>query len=151
MQTYLETLDLLEAIENDYEIAPLPNNPTVAQIKNHKERKTGKSKAKACFFIAVSPTIFTRIVSLKSANEVWDCLKTEYEEDERIRGVQGLNLVREFELQRMKESETIKEYSDRLLNLANRVGLLGSTFSESRIVQKILVRHLKDLRLLLQP
>lgn len=37
-----------------------------------------------------------------------------------IRGMQVLNLVCEFELQRMKESETIKEYSDRLLNIATR-------------------------------
>ncbi|KAH0748920.1 hypothetical protein KY290_028152 [Solanum tuberosum] len=139
MQTYLEALDLWEAIEDDYEIVPLPNNPTIAQIKNHKERKTMKSKAKICLYTTVSSTIFTRIMSLKSAKEVWDCLKTEYEGDERIRGMQVLNLVREFELQRMKESETINEYSDRLLNIANRVRLLGSTFNDSRIVEKILV------------
>ncbi|XP_047260054.1 uncharacterized protein LOC124892918, partial [Capsicum annuum] len=53
--------------------------------------------------------------------------------------MQVLNLVREFELQRMKESETIKEHSDRLLNLANHIRLLGSTFIDSRIVEKILV------------
>ncbi|XP_060178245.1 uncharacterized protein LOC132608198 [Lycium barbarum] len=139
MQTYLEALDLWEAVEDEYEITPLPNNPTMAQIKNHKERKTRKSKAKACLFTAVSSTIFTRIMSLKSAKEVWNYLKTEYEGDERIRGMQVLNLVREFELQRMKESETIKEYSDQLLNIANRVKLLGSTFTNSMIVEKILV------------
>ncbi|XP_059298250.1 uncharacterized protein LOC132050942 [Lycium ferocissimum] len=139
MQTYLEALDLWEVVEDEYEITPLPNNPTMAQIKNHKERKSRKSKAKACLFTAVSSTIFTRIMSLKSAKEVWDYFKTEYEGDERIRGMQVLNLVRELELQRMKESETIKEYSDRLLNIANRIRLLGSTFTDSMIVEKILV------------
>jgi len=39
---------------------------------------------------------------------IWDYLKAEYEGDERIRGMQVLNLIREFELQRMKESESIK-------------------------------------------
>ncbi|XP_059595329.1 uncharacterized protein LOC132254200 [Vitis vinifera] len=39
----------------------------------------------------------------------------------------------------MKESETIKEYSERLLSIANRVRLLGSEFKDSRIVEKILV------------
>ncbi|XP_038999454.1 uncharacterized protein LOC120124992 [Hibiscus syriacus] len=39
----------------------------------------------------------------------------------------------------MKESETIKEYSDRLLSIVNQVRLLGKEFSDSRIVQKILV------------
>jgi hypothetical protein len=59
--------------------------------------------------------------------------------DERIRGMQSLNLVREFELQRMKESDTIKEYSDRLLGIVNRVRLLGKSFTDSRIVERILV------------
>ncbi|XP_060210439.1 uncharacterized protein LOC132637356 [Lycium barbarum] len=39
----------------------------------------------------------------------------------------------------MKESETIKEYSDRLINLANKVKLLGAELFDTRIMQKILV------------
>jgi len=40
MKTYLEALDLWEAVEEDYEILPLPDNPTMVQIKNRKEKKT---------------------------------------------------------------------------------------------------------------
>jgi len=139
METYLDAMDLWEAVEEDYEVHPLPNNPTVAQIKNHKERKTRKSKAKACLFAAISTTIFTRIMSLQSAKDVWDYLKKEYAGDERIRGMQSLNLIREFELQRMKYSESIKEYSNKLFGIVNKVRLLGTSFSDSRIVEKILV------------
>ena len=39
----------------------------------------------------------------------------------------------------MNESETIKEYSDKLLSIANRVRLLGTIFAYSRIVEKMLV------------
>jgi len=53
--------------------------------------------------------------------------------------MQVLNLIREFEMQRMKELETIKDYFDRLLDIINKVRLLGTNFSDSRIVQKILV------------
>ncbi|XP_051142866.1 uncharacterized protein LOC127259530 [Andrographis paniculata] len=77
-------------------------------------------------------------MTLKSAYEVWEFFK-EYEGDERIKGMKVMNLLREFELQRMKESETVKEYSDRLLVIANKVRLLGSQLSDSRIVQKIIV------------
>ena len=42
--------------------------------------------------------IFMRIMSLKTAKEIWDYLKTEYEVDERIRGMKVLNLIRDFEL-----------------------------------------------------
>jgi len=81
MHTYLEALDFWEAVEDDYEIVPLQNNPTMAQIKNHKEMKTMQSKAKAYFYTKVSSTIFTRIMSLKSTKELWDYLKIEYERD----------------------------------------------------------------------
>ncbi|XP_074360543.1 uncharacterized protein LOC141700749 [Apium graveolens] len=63
----------------------------------------------------------------------------EYEGDEKMKGMQVLNLIREFELQKMKDSETVKEYSDKLLSIANKVRLLGSEFPDSRIIQKILV------------
>lgn len=53
--------------------------------------------------------------------------------------MQVLNLMREFEMQKMKESETIKDYSDRLLSIAPEVRLLGPKFADSRIVEKILV------------
>ncbi|XP_019257892.1 PREDICTED: uncharacterized protein LOC109236130 [Nicotiana attenuata] len=120
METYLEALDLWEAVVEDYDVLPLPTNPTVARIKSHKEKKTRKSKAKATLFAGVSATIFTRVMALKSAKEIWDYLKGEYTGDERIRGMKVLNLIREFELQKMKESETVKEYSDRLLGIVNK-------------------------------
>uniref|UniRef100_M1B1W5 Retrovirus-related Pol polyprotein from transposon TNT 1-94-like beta-barrel domain-containing protein n=1 Tax=Solanum tuberosum TaxID=4113 RepID=M1B1W5_SOLTU len=139
METYLDAMDMWEAVEEDYEVPSFPNNPTISQIKNHKDRKTRKSKAKACLFSAISSSIFTRIMSLKSAKAIWDYLKVEYEGDEMIRGMQVLNLIRDFEIQKMKETETIKDYSERLLNIANRVRLLGSVLNDSRIVEKILV------------
>nr|KYP32243.1 hypothetical protein KK1_047118 [Cajanus cajan] len=139
MEAYLEALDLWEAIEEDYEVLPLPDNPTVAQIRSYEERKIRKEKAKSCLFAGVSQTIFTRVMALKTAKSIWDYLKEEYARDERIRSMQVLNLMREFELQRMKEFETIKEYYDKLLGIANKVRLLGSDFADSRIVEKILV------------
>ena len=53
--------------------------------------------------------------------------------------MQVLNLIREFEMLKMKEIETIKDYSDKLLGIVNKVRLLGKDFSDERIVQKILV------------
>ena len=113
METYLDAMDLYEAMEKDYEIISLPNNLMMARIKHHKESKTKKSKEKAYLFVVVSSTIFTRIVPLRSTKVIWDYLKMEYEEDERISGMQVLNLIRDFELQKMKETGSIKEYYDR--------------------------------------
>ena len=67
METYLEALDLWEVVEE--EIQSLPEKPTVPQIKSQKEKKMKRSKAKACLFATVSPMVFTRIMSLKSAKK----------------------------------------------------------------------------------
>ncbi|XP_047260646.1 uncharacterized protein LOC124893839, partial [Capsicum annuum] len=139
METYLEALDLWEVMEEDYDVLSLLDNPTVAPIKSQKEKKIKKSKAKATLFASVSPIIFMRIMNFKSAKEIWDYLKEEYIRDERIRGMKVLNLIREFESQKMKESEIVKEYSNRLLSIINKVRLLGTKFKDSRIVVKILV------------
>ncbi|RVW50135.1 Retrovirus-related Pol polyprotein from transposon RE1 [Vitis vinifera] len=139
MTVHLEALDLWEAIEEDYDVPPLPANPTMAQLKAYKERKTRKSKAKAYLFSAVSSTIFTRIMNLESAKDIWDYLKKEYQGNESTKNMKVLNLIREFEMLKMKETENIKDYSDKLLGIVNKVRLLGKDFSDERIVQKILV------------
>ncbi|GAV86654.1 UBN2 domain-containing protein [Cephalotus follicularis] len=118
MTAFMEGHDLWEAVESDYDITPLPNNPTLNQIKYHKERITKKAKAKSCLYAAVSPTIFTRIMRCDSVKEIWDFLKKEYEGDEKIRSMKVLNLLREFERQQMKESESVKDYSDKLIEIA---------------------------------
>ena len=48
-----------------------------------------------------------------------------------------LNQIREFELQKMKDSKTIKEYFDKLLKIANKVRLWGFEFANSKIVHKL--------------
>jgi len=54
MKTHLEANDLWEAIEEDYKVLPLPTNPTIALIKNQKERKARKLKARVTLFVVVS-------------------------------------------------------------------------------------------------
>ncbi|KAG6492793.1 hypothetical protein ZIOFF_047760 [Zingiber officinale] len=90
MSAFMEGNDLWEAVKDDYEVTPLPDNPTINQIWLHKESITRKAKI-------------------------------EYEGDEKIRGMKALNLMREFERQQMKENEALKDFSDRLINLANRI------------------------------
>ncbi|XP_031387213.1 uncharacterized protein LOC116200504 [Punica granatum] len=136
---FMEGCDLWEAVEEDYKVAPLPNNPTMAQIKLHKEKKTRKAKAKSCLYAAVSPTIFTRVMRLESAKAIWDYLKEEYEGDEKIRGMKVLNLLREFERLQMEERETVKEFADKLVEIANKIRVLETDLSDSRLVQKLLV------------
>jgi len=76
-------------------------------------------------FAAVSPIILTRIMTLKTAKKIWDFLKQDCEENKRIEEMQVLNLIKEFDMQKMK---TTKEYNERLLGIVNNVRLIGTVF-----------------------
>ncbi|PKI50054.1 hypothetical protein CRG98_029554 [Punica granatum] len=68
---FMEGSDMWEAVETDYEIPPLPNNPTLALIKLHKEKTT--RKAKSCLYVAVSPTIFAKIHCRRRNHSHYKC------------------------------------------------------------------------------
>ncbi|PKI41286.1 hypothetical protein CRG98_038307 [Punica granatum] len=138
-QAFMESADLWEAVEDNYEVADLPANPTINHIGYRKERLTWKAKANPCMYAAMSPTIFTRIMRLGSAKAIWDYLKEECEGDEKIRGMKVLNLLREFERLQMGESETVNEFVDRLVEIAKKIRVLGTDSKDDRLVRKILI------------
>lgn len=50
-----------------------------------------------------------------------------------------MNLIREFEIQRMKDSETDKKYSNKLLSIVNKIRILGNKLPDNIVVEKIIV------------
>jgi hypothetical protein len=53
--------------------------------------------------------------------------------------MQVLNLRRQFEDLKMRETDTIKDFSSQISKLVNQVRLLEEDFPDSRIVEKVLV------------
>ena len=74
-------------------------------------------------------------MQLESVAEIWEHLREEYQGNERVKNMQVMNLIREFEMV-MMESQTIKDYAEQLLTIANKVRLLGKEFSDEIVVQK---------------
>ncbi|KAF2302576.1 hypothetical protein GH714_037846 [Hevea brasiliensis] len=54
---------------------------------------------------AVTDPIFTRIITCETAHEAWEKLKTEFQGFDKTRQMQVFNLIKEFELLRMKNTE----------------------------------------------
>ncbi|KAL6348908.1 hypothetical protein AAG906_033564 [Vitis piasezkii] len=50
-----------------------------------------------------------------------------------------LTLKREFELMKMKDNESVKDYSSRLMDVVNQMRLLGEAFIDQKVVEKIMV------------
>ncbi|XP_010555885.1 PREDICTED: uncharacterized protein LOC104825283 [Tarenaya hassleriana] len=83
--------------------------------------------------------IFTKIMNQPNAKEMWDFLKKEYKGDDRIKGMEVLNFLRDFERQHMKANESVKEYVDRLVEIVNQIRILGTDVDDTKIVQKVMV------------
>ncbi|XP_022752309.1 uncharacterized protein LOC111301067 [Durio zibethinus] len=142
-------LKSLQVVENEKEPPQLPANPTVTQMKNYSEEKAKRYKAKSCIESSVFDDIFIRIMTCETAKQAWDVLMEELQGSDKTRQMQVLNLRREFEVLKMKESENLKQYNDRLMKIVNKIRLLGEELSDKKIVEKVLVslpeRYCKQL------
>ncbi|XP_071926089.1 uncharacterized protein [Coffea arabica] len=138
MKSYLDANDLWDVVETD-PIPELSEDPTIAEMRAHTDAVKKRSRAMTCIHSAVSNAVFTKIMTCETAKEAWDALKVAFQDNDRTRQMQVLNLRREFELLRMKDTENIKEYSDRLLNVVNKIRLIGEQLPDSRVVEKVLV------------
>nr|KYP48738.1 hypothetical protein KK1_029542 [Cajanus cajan] len=118
----------------------MSNNPIIVQMKIHKIKKKSRRQRKTCLFACVSQDVFTRIMALKLLKS------NKYVGDERIQTIQVLNLIREFELQRMKETRTIKQYSKKMFGIAKKVQLLGTQFPNSIIIEKFSITALENTK-----
>ena len=58
--------------------------------------------------------------------------------------MQIYNLRKEFELLRMKQIESVKEYIERAMKTVNQVRLLGDELLERMIVEKVMVTLLEN-------
>ncbi|XP_057997057.1 uncharacterized protein LOC131176025 [Hevea brasiliensis] len=105
----------------------------------HSEERAKKFKALSTIHASVTDVIFTRVMTCETAKQAWDKLKEEYQGTDRTRLIQMLNLWRAFEVLKMKDVETIKDYTDRLMKFVNQLRLIGEELSNKRIMQKVLV------------
>ena len=69
-------------------------------------------------------------MDLETPKQIWDKLKEEFEGSDRTKVVKLLMLKKEFELIKMKENKTIKDYSSRIMDVVNQRRLLGEALTD---------------------
>ena len=67
MESYLQASDLWDAIVEDK--VPLGEDPTMAQIRNHREERRRRYKAKTCIHSAVLDEVFIRIMACETTKQ----------------------------------------------------------------------------------
>ncbi|GAU30051.1 hypothetical protein TSUD_332200 [Trifolium subterraneum] len=139
MRSCLKSFGLWEYVEQEKEFPPLRANPTLAQIRQHEEDTLKKEKAVSCLHSALADDVFTNIMHLETAKQIWDELNERYAGDERVKSIKLLTLKREFEMLKMKETESVKEYTSKLSHLVNQMRLYGEAVDDSKVVEKMLI------------
>ncbi|RVX12855.1 Retrovirus-related Pol polyprotein from transposon RE1 [Vitis vinifera] len=140
MRFYLRSQGLWNVVMSEADPPPLGANPTVAQMKAYEEEKLKKDKAITCLHSGLADHIFTKIMNLETPKLVWDKLQGEFEGSERVKTVRLLTLKREFELMKMKDDESVKDYSGRLMDVVNQMRLLELTSKLHAQEQRVLMR-----------
>ncbi|GKV48269.1 hypothetical protein SLEP1_g55091 [Rubroshorea leprosula] len=139
MKTFLRSNDVSKSVERGFNPPWLLQNPSLAQIKNHADYVAGSYKALSFMQSEVSDEIFPRIMKAETTQDAWETLKKEYERDERVKGQNMVTLKREFAMLKMKDIETVHQYSSRVMDLVNKIKLNGEDFPNAMVVEKMLV------------
>lgn len=87
---------------------------------------------------AVPPEMLSTLAVKDTAKEAWESVKTMRVGVARVREAKAQTLRNEFELIRMKESESVDDFSMRLNAIVNNLRMLGDPLEEEKVVQKFL-------------
>ncbi|XP_047250048.1 uncharacterized protein LOC124885844 [Capsicum annuum] len=140
MKSYLKALNLWDVIEKgEPAVQPLRDNSNLNDIKTYDELVTRSPRALTCIHSSLMEVMFTKIMACETAKEVWYKLKEEFEGNNKVKFVKVLTLKREFKLLKMNESDSVKEYSPKLMDIVNQIRILGENFSDQKVVEKIMV------------
>jgi hypothetical protein len=126
-------------VTSETDLSSLTANHIIAQMKAYKEEKFNEDKAIICLHSGLADHIFTKIIDLETPKQVWDKLQDEFEGSNRDKIVRLFTLKREFELMKMKDNESIKDYSAKLMDVVNQIRLLSKAFTDHKVVEKIMI------------
>ena len=104
------------------------------------EKKTFSLNAKAmnALFYALSKNEFNRISLCETAHEIWHTLEVTHEGTNRVKESRINLLMHDFELFRMEPSKTIVDMYTHFTDVVNSLKVLGKSFSNLELVNKIL-------------
>ncbi|KAL1191900.1 hypothetical protein V5N11_007590 [Cardamine amara subsp. amara] len=94
--------------------------------------------ARALLFRSIPETLILQVGDLDTPKAVWDGIKARHVGAERVKEARLQNLMAEFDRMKMKETDTIDDFVDKLSELATKSATLGETIETPKLVKKFL-------------
>ncbi|XP_076910612.1 uncharacterized protein LOC143568312 [Bidens hawaiensis] len=120
----------VKVIFNVHSVCGVIDPGTVDEKKNN--------AATAILFQSIPEQQILQVGSLNSEKEMWEALRTQHLGAERVREARLQTLVAEFDALKMKDSEKIDDYANRIFEISSNSATLGETFEQQKIVKKFL-------------
>jgi len=117
-------------VKNESNPTPLPNNPTVAQIRFHNKEVVKEGRALAIIHAIVHDDAFINTMNLETGKEACDKFKEEFQHSERITRMNVLNMRKEIEAIKIKDSEPLKEFTDIFSKVVTDILLLSEELKD---------------------
>lgn len=109
-----------------------PSDPKVAV-----EEKVDKVAMKM-IYRGIPEDVLLSLADKKTAEDVWDSIKTLHQGADRVNKAKIQTLKAEFESLSMKENENVDGFHMRLNGLVTNIRALGEEMAESYVVKKLL-------------
>ena len=87
---------------------------------------------------SIPESLVLQIGGLDTAKKVWEAIKTRHMGADRVKEVRLQTLMSDFDRLKMKDSETIDEFSSRISEISSKSSALGEEIEESKLVKKFL-------------
>ncbi|GMI72170.1 hypothetical protein HRI_000886300 [Hibiscus trionum] len=117
------------------------NEAAEAALTNEQKRALGdarKRDQRALYFIfqAVDESTFEKIAEATTAKEAWETLQKSLQGVEKAKKVRLQSLRAKFEILKMKNTESIDDYVNRVKAVANEIKRNGESLDEVRVMEK---------------
>lgn len=94
--------------------------------------------ARALLFQSIPEALILQVGDLETSKLVWEAIKARHVGADRVREARLQTLMDEFSRLKMKETETIDDFSGKLAEMSSKSSALGEDIEESKLVKKFL-------------
>ncbi|KAJ8642886.1 hypothetical protein MRB53_004634 [Persea americana] len=134
MQAFIKSLgyDVWEAVRIGYNASTTPTDATTKKLADN------DSKAQNPLYSGLVDSELVKVMTCKTAKEIWDKLQSIHDGDEKIKEAKLQTYRSQFESLHMVEDENIDTYMLRVNEVTNSIRGLGEEIKEPVIVKKVL-------------
>ncbi|KAG7559183.1 Integrase catalytic core [Arabidopsis thaliana x Arabidopsis arenosa] len=94
--------------------------------------------AMALLFQSIPEALVLQIGELDNAKKVWEAIKAKHVGAERVKEARLQTLMAEFDRLKMKDSETVDGFSEKISEIASKAASLGENIEPTKLVKKFL-------------